>query len=111
MGNPESLKPFTKGYDPRRNRKGRPKSFDALRALAQQIAREEVQMTDGTYMSRAELILRAWTVDKNPLYQKAFLEIAYGKVPDKIDLSGNVTTPKTYAEWVKIETQRKNGER
>jgi|GEM_PF-2530418 len=111
MANPESLKPFTKGYDPRRNRKGRPKSFDALRALAQQIAREEVQMTDGTYMSRAELILRAWTVDKNPLYQKAFLEIAYGKVPDKIDLGGNVAVPKTYAEWVKIETQRKNGER
>jgi len=111
MANPESLKPFTKGYDPRRNRKGRPKSFDALRALAQQIAREEVQMTDGTYMTRAELILRAWTVDKNPLYQKAFLEIAYGKVPDKIDLGGNVAVPKTYAEWVKIETQRKNGER
>ena len=111
MANPESLKPFTKGYDPRRNRKGRPKSFDALRALAQQIAREEVQMTDGTYMSLAELILRGWTVDKNPLYQKAFLEIAYGKVPDKIDLGGNVATPKTYAEWVKIETQRKNGER
>ncbi len=111
MANPESLKPFTKGYDPRRNRKGRPKSFDALRALAQQIAREEVQMTDGTYMSRAELILRAWTVDKNPLYQKAFLEIAYGKVPDKIDLGGNVAVPKTYAESVKIETQRKNGER
>lgn len=90
---------FTKG-DRRINRKGRPKSFDALRALAQQIAREEVQMTDGTYMSRAELILRGWTVEKNPMMQKGFLEIAYGKVPDKIELEATVT----------VDPPKKNGE-
>ena len=36
---PKQLKPFVKG-DPRINRKGRPKSFDALRSLAQEIAHE-----------------------------------------------------------------------
>ena len=75
-------KPFTKG-DKRINRKGRPKSFDQLRALAQSIANEDT----GT-MTRAELILRAWSLSDNPLLQIRFMEIAYGKVPDKTEISG-----------------------
>jgi hypothetical protein len=37
MANPSPSKPFAKG-DKRINRKGRPKTFDALRQLAQTIA-------------------------------------------------------------------------
>ena len=54
------------------NRKGRPKSFDAFRELAQQIAHEEAQSRDaqtgelvpvviaGRKVTTAELVLRKW---------------------------------------------------
>ena len=60
---PKQLKPFVKG-DPRINRKGRPKSFDQLRSLAQQIAHEvakaggEPVIIDGHSVTVAEAIMR-----------------------------------------------------
>ena len=80
---------FTKN-DPRINRKGRPKSFDALRALAQQIAHEVAQsggqpiIINNRKVTAAEAILRQWASSKNPQLQKAFIEIAFGKVPDNL---------------------------
>ena len=85
-------KPFTKG-DPRINRKGRPKSFDALRELAQTIAHEEAKsggatvVIGGHKVTVTEAILRSWAASKNPQLQKLFVEIAFGKVPDALDLS------------------------
>jgi len=90
--NTERGKPFTKG-DPRINRKGRPKSFDALRELAQQIAHEGAQQAgqpiviNGHTVTVAEAILRQWATSKNPQLQRAFVEVAFGKVPDKIDIT------------------------
>ena len=81
---PKQLKPFVKG-DPRINRKGRPKSFDALRELAQQIAHEPVMIGDKK-ITVTEAILRQWAQSKNPQLQKGFLEIAYGKVPDDVNV-------------------------
>lgn len=96
--------PPTNGFDKRKeqiNRKGRPKSFDALRALAQSIA-NEVAVTkgvidkDGTVRvppgpviieghvaTVAEMILRSWANSKDPRLVIAFFEYAYGKVPIK----------------------------
>jgi hypothetical protein len=95
MANNQNLRPFKKG-DPRINRKGRPKNFDKLRELSLQIAHEVAQkesedlVISGRKVTIAEAILRQWATSKNPTLQKSFMEIAFGKVPDKVDL--NVST-------------------
>lgn len=81
---------FVKG-DKRINRKGRPRSFDALRALAQEIAKEDLVNAEGDRITRVELILRDWAQSRNPILQKQFMEVAYGKVPDEIVNNGKVT--------------------
>jgi len=68
------------------NRKGRPKSFDALRKLAQQIAHEEVTDKKGETLTVIEVIMRQWA--KDPKLQAKFIEYAFGKVPDAVELSG-----------------------
>ncbi len=78
-------KGFVKG-DPRINRNGRPRTFDQARALAQAIAHEVERVdVDGSEVTVAEAVLRAWSHSKEPQLQKAFIEYAFGKVPDKID--------------------------
>ncbi len=84
---PKQLTPFVKG-DPRINRKGRPASFDALRALAQEIAHEPLQAKDGQPLlvngkrvTVTEFIMRRWANSSDPRQQQAFIEIAYGKTP------------------------------
>jgi hypothetical protein len=101
---PKQLKPFTKG-DPRINRKGRPKTFDALRELAQAIAHEEAQardkatgelvpvVIDGHKVSNAELLLRRWMSSQDARLQMHVMEIAFGRVPQPVEMSGPGGTP------------------
>ena len=95
MANEQNLKPFKKN-DPRINRKGRPKSFDKLRELALLIAHEEAKAKDkcviinGKKATVTEMILRQWATSKNPTLQKSFMEIAFGKVPDKHEIIGDM---------------------
>jgi hypothetical protein len=77
------------------NRKGRPKSFDALRTLAQDIAHEEARQPDGQAITIngktatiTEAILRKWATSKDPRLQIMFMEVCYGKVPQETILSG-----------------------
>lgn len=79
---------FKKG-DPRINRKGRPKSFDALRRLAQQIACEVVKDPDlDAPVSRVEQMLREMSGSGDARKLVPFLEIAYGKVPAPVEVTG-----------------------
>lgn len=73
-------KGFTKG-DKRINRKGRPKSFDALRKLAQGISHENVTNAKGETVTVVEAVLRQWAASKDPRLQMQFVEVAYGKAP------------------------------
>lgn len=85
---PRKAGTFVKG-DKRINRKGRPKSFDQLRALAQQIAHEPI--SEGNTITVAEAILRTMAKE-NPA---RFVEIAFGKVPDEVSVSGDEDKPIT----------------
>ena len=100
---------FVKG-DPRINRKGRPKTSDAFRSLAQQIAHEaalkngEPLVIDGHIVTVTEAILRQWAQSKDPRLQMAFIEVAYGKVPVRTELTGKNGEP------MKLQTENLSDE-
>lgn len=93
-----------KKSDPRINRKGRPKTFDALRTLAQQIAHECAKTKTGDPLiienrkvTVAEAILRKWASSNNAKLQTQFIEVAFGKVP--IDIKTDLRE-KIIVKWV-----------
>ena len=77
------------------NRNGRPKSFDKFRELARSISHEPVKQNgepvviDGHIVTVAEAMLRQLAASKNPRDRQLFIEIAYGKVPAPVELSGS----------------------
>ena len=97
-GRVQNLKPFEKG-DARINRKGRPKDFTGLRSLAQAISHEEALsggqplVVNGKVVTVAEAILRQLAQSKNPRERELFLAIAFGKVPNPVEVSGKDGEP------------------
>jgi hypothetical protein len=85
-------RPFERN-DSRINRTGRPKHFDAFRKLAQQISHEEITLSNGRKMSAIEAMLRSWVRSKEPALQIKFFEVAYGKVPDRVEATGLENRP------------------
>lgn len=89
---------FKRG-DPRINRLGRPKTFDAARELAQQIAHEVARVggsevvIDGHRVTVTEAILRQWATSKDSRLQQAFMEYAYGKPPVVTKVQGDENAP------------------
>ena len=98
--NDQNLKPFVKG-DKRINRKGRPKSFDALRELAQQVASDVMETPEGK-ITRIEALLRVMSTSRNPADRALFLAYAFGKPKDELQLSGD-------AKLTFIVEREKNG--
>ena len=86
---------FAKG-DPRINRKGRPKQFDAFRRLAVDMAGQPavdengnpVLDADGNPLTFAQAILLGWAASESPEAQRMFVEYAYGKVPAVTEITG-----------------------
>ncbi len=72
------LKPFTKGPDPRRNTRGRPKNFDELRRLSQKIGAEKTTDSKGNVMTRIERVLRKLASSSDPQALRIFLEYGFG---------------------------------
>src|SRR5260370_17109261 len=59
--------------DKRINRKGRPRSFDEIRKLAQKILSETVTTRDGETLTGAEALLRSWATSREPALQLALI--------------------------------------
>lgn len=105
MANEQNLKPFEpnedgKPKDPRINRGGRPKSFDAARKLAQATMNEPAVGADGKpiiknghIVTNAEMFFEAWMKSKD---RKSFAEFAYGKVKEEIDITSGGSPIKGY---------------
>lgn len=78
---------FVKG-DPRCWRGGRPKTFNAVRKLVQQISNEEVTDKNGEKMRRIEKIMRSWATSQSPILQLSFIQYGFGKPPEKVEVEG-----------------------
>jgi hypothetical protein len=105
-----NLRPFVAG-DPRINRRGRPKNFDAFRELAQAIAHEKTAGDNGETITIVESILRSWAKSKEPALQKAFVEYAFGKVPDKLETTGLENKPVLILHYAHERPQRDQHQR
>ena len=102
MSNPNPVFRFKKG-DPRINRKGRPKNFDAARALFLEIGNEVLSgEVKGVYTetTRVQAIIRDWLTSNNFQKQKAAIEYMFGKVPDKTELTGKDGEPITWRQFI-----------
>jgi hypothetical protein len=91
----DNLKPFKKGADPRRNRKGRPKDISGFREMALSILHERAKdkngdplEIDGHDITLIEAVYRKWITSNNPRLQMAAIEYVYGKVPTAVEVSG-----------------------
>ena len=86
-----NLKPFTPddpvtgAKDKRIHRGGKPKTFAQLRKLAQAIASEP--LSDSEKLTRIEALLRLMSSSRAPADRKTFLEYAFGKVKEEVDLT------------------------
>ena len=84
----DNLKPFRPGPDPRRNTKGRPKSFKQLRALIVSIAQEPIK--DGDERTRIEDMIRRMLRSDNPSDRALSLKYGWGNVPEQLEVKGEV---------------------
>ena len=89
MANNENLKPFKKGYDPRRNLRGVPSDTVKMRKLMRQIASEIIGSGDSE-MTRLSAMLRQLWTSRNPAHNKLALQVLDPKIlTEAVDLTSN----------------------
>jgi len=104
---------FKKG-DARINRRGRPKSFDKLRELAVSLANEAAidaatkgpLLVKGHAATEIEMLMRQMMHD-NPA---RFVEIAFGKVPDKLEITQIDVDREIERELARVAARRKTSD-
>ena len=79
MANNENLKPFAKGFDPRRNLKGVPRDAIELRKHMRKIAAEIIGGDDSA-MTRMDAMLRQLWTSRNPAHNKLALQVLDPKI-------------------------------
>ncbi len=80
MANNQNLKPFVKGYDPRRNMKSVPKETTLIREKMRKIAAEIIGEGTEAEMSRFEAMLRQLWTSRNPAHNKLALQVLDPKI-------------------------------
>lgn len=89
------------------NRKGRPTDFAGFRELAKAIAHEPAQARDakgdlhpvtidGKIATNAEIMLRKWFASGDARLQMHAMEVAFGKVPQPVEVGGPDGGPIVY---------------
>jgi DNA-binding transcriptional MerR regulator len=129
MANPQNLKPLNKGYDPRRNMKGRPRVFiskmkeqgynlseiqDAMQVLMAMSPEEltKIKMNkDATVLevTVASAILKS--IQKGDLFSiETLLTRVYGKPKEKIEQDINITNHVIKLKFGGTEEEEEDGE-
>ena len=99
MANNENLKPFKKGFDPRRNLRGVPKDAVAMRQHMRKIAAEIIG-GDDTAMSRLDAMLRQLWTSRNPAHNKLALQVLDPKIlQENLDLTSG-GKPLSWKEFI-----------
>lgn len=88
MANNDNLKPFKKGYDPRRNLKGVPRDAIEMRKRMRKIAAEIVG-GDDTAMTRLDAMIRSAFSSRNPRHMEMLLT---GMFPKLLEKSVDITS-------------------
>ena len=96
---PKQLTPFVKG-DKRINRKGRPRIFDKLRELTLDMfsrpaldANGNQIVIEGKPVTMIEYVMWKMIRSKDPREVQYAVQVAYGKVPDHIQLTDGDNQP------------------
>ena len=89
------------------NRKGRPKDFDQLRSLVQELLGEKITVRKGgqsTKLTRLENLILEMIAAKQAAEHTTVLQYGFGKVPDTVDITSKgesiVLPPEKVAERV-----------
>lgn len=76
---------------------------------AEELKQQELQRLDAMFLAAYQSATKGDVkyIDSCLKIMAARAKLLGLNAPEKVDVDGNVATPKTYADWVKIETMRR----